>query len=166
MEVILNQFIGYNLKAPDGHIGTISDFYFDEHSWRIRYLGVNTGNWLDKDILISPLALLEPDLASKTFPVKTTRNRIASHHKSNDVELLLPEQPSKYRRTQKVTGCLIKASQTILGKVFDYIMEDKSWQIRFLVIKVEKSFSRKLLLMDSRHLNNIFWSREVIELNL
>jgi hypothetical protein len=166
MEVILNQFIGYNLKAPDGHIGTICDFYFDERSWRIRYLMVNTGNWLHKNILISPLALLEPDVASKTFPVKMTRNKIADSQKTNNGEQISVQHPSKCRRTQTVTGCLIKAPQTILGKVFDYILEDKNWQIRFLVIKVDKSISEKILLMDSRHLNNIFWSKESIELNL
>ncbi|MEJ0097692.1 MAG: PRC-barrel domain-containing protein [Bauldia sp.] len=37
---------GYAIAASDGSIGTVSDFLFDDSSWRIRWLVVDTGNWL------------------------------------------------------------------------------------------------------------------------
>ena len=37
---------GYKLNSLDGEIGKIEEFYFDDHYWTIRYLVVETGNWL------------------------------------------------------------------------------------------------------------------------
>jgi len=37
---------GYTLDSLDGEIGKVKDFYFDDQYWAIRYLVVDTGNWL------------------------------------------------------------------------------------------------------------------------
>ena len=39
-------FKNFVLKCVDGEIGKVNDFYFDDQTWSIRYLRVNTGNWL------------------------------------------------------------------------------------------------------------------------
>jgi hypothetical protein len=36
----------YSIQAKDGDIGAISDFLFDEKNWMMRYIVVDTGNWL------------------------------------------------------------------------------------------------------------------------
>jgi uncharacterized protein YrrD len=38
--------IGYRVQAQDGPIGHIEDFFVDEEGWVMRYLLVNTRNWL------------------------------------------------------------------------------------------------------------------------
>ena len=38
--------IGKELHATDGTIGHVKDFYFDDQTWIVRYLAVNTGSWL------------------------------------------------------------------------------------------------------------------------
>ena len=49
---------GYALRAMDGLIGKVDDFYFDDEDWRIRYLVVDTGKWLSgRKVLISPISL-------------------------------------------------------------------------------------------------------------
>ncbi len=46
---------GYHLQATDGEIGHIEDFIIDDETWTIRYLIVDTRNWLPgRKILISP----------------------------------------------------------------------------------------------------------------
>ncbi len=46
---------GYNLEATDAAIGHIEDFLIDNESWAIRYLVVNTRNWLPgKHVVIPP----------------------------------------------------------------------------------------------------------------
>jgi hypothetical protein len=32
----------------DGELGKIKEFYFDDYYWTIRYLVVDTGNWLSR----------------------------------------------------------------------------------------------------------------------
>jgi hypothetical protein len=44
---------GCALRATDGAIGRVEDFYFDDEDWGIRYLVVNTGSWLsDRKVLM------------------------------------------------------------------------------------------------------------------
>jgi hypothetical protein len=198
MEVVLSQFIGYNLKAADGLLGTVRDFCFDDRSWKIQYLVIDTNDW-DREILISPFVLLQPDVASKTFPVKITRRQIYLNLKIDSTTAIVEtervergqpyrlkeasQQPvlvmttknnwretkdadNHYKRTQDVCGSVIRSLDLVLGKIFDHIIEDTNWQIRYLVIRIDKSISQKHLLVDCKNLNNIRWSDGVVELNL
>ncbi|MHB1921147.1 MAG: PRC-barrel domain-containing protein [Chitinophagaceae bacterium] len=73
----LNSLIGYSLEATDGRIGEVDEFYFDDHTWTIRYLILKTGNWLDgRRVLISPEALEKAPWKSKSLPVKLSREQI------------------------------------------------------------------------------------------
>jgi uncharacterized protein YrrD len=48
---------GKKLAASDGDIGHIKDFYFDDKTWLIRYVVVDTGSWLsERQVLLSPHA--------------------------------------------------------------------------------------------------------------
>jgi len=50
---------GYSLACLDGIIGTVKEFYFDDQFWVIRYLVVDTGDWLPgRQVLISPHAMV------------------------------------------------------------------------------------------------------------
>lgn len=68
---------GYSIRATDGDIGSVHDFYFDDQGWSIRYLVVESGNWLvERQVLINPVALGQPDLEGKSFPVDLTRQQV------------------------------------------------------------------------------------------
>ncbi len=46
---------GYHIQATDGELGHIEDFIIDDKTWAIRYLIVDTRNWLPgRKILLSP----------------------------------------------------------------------------------------------------------------
>ncbi|MGH4121234.1 PRC-barrel domain-containing protein [Clostridium sp.] len=45
---------GYDIQAMDGKIGHVDDFIIDEETWEIRYLIIDTQNWLPgKKIVLS-----------------------------------------------------------------------------------------------------------------
>lgn len=68
---------GYAIRAIDGDIGKVHDFYFDDQSWLIRYLVVDTGNWLPgRRVLISPYALGQPDWGAQVFPVELSKEQV------------------------------------------------------------------------------------------
>lgn len=49
---------GQKLRATDGEIGHVRDFYFDDKNWTVRYVVADTGRWLTgRQILISPQTL-------------------------------------------------------------------------------------------------------------
>ena len=73
----INSLIGHKIHATDGELGKVDDFYFSDKTWHIRYMVVETGNWLlGRKVLISPAALKAPDWDSKTFPVSLTREQV------------------------------------------------------------------------------------------
>ncbi|MBK8478818.1 MAG: PRC-barrel domain containing protein [Opitutaceae bacterium] len=68
---------GQKLAAHDGEIGSISDFYFDETNWAIRYLVANTGSWLTgRLVLISPHSLGRPNVEATALTVNLSRKQI------------------------------------------------------------------------------------------
>jgi sporulation protein YlmC with PRC-barrel domain len=68
---------GYKLCSRDGEIGKVKDLYFDDHQWNIRYLVVDTGNWLiGKQVLISPNALTAVDKTERCITVNLTKKQI------------------------------------------------------------------------------------------
>jgi hypothetical protein len=75
----LKDIRGYGILASDGEIGDVYDFYFDDQSWNIRYLVVDTGKWLPgQKVLIAPMAIGEPDATSRLLPVKLTKDQISN----------------------------------------------------------------------------------------
>ncbi len=68
---------GYMLRAMDGEIGKVDQFYFDDETWTIRYLVVNTGSWLaGRLVLISPIAVGQTDWESQQLEVVLTKKQI------------------------------------------------------------------------------------------
>jgi sporulation protein YlmC with PRC-barrel domain len=68
---------GYTIGAVDGVIGRVKDFYFDDESWVIRYLVVQTGQWLlHRRVLISPIAINQPNWSEQSFPTAITQEQV------------------------------------------------------------------------------------------
>jgi uncharacterized protein YrrD len=84
----IKDLIGMTIGATDGEIGNIKDFYFEDNTWRIRYLVIETGDWLNgRMVLITTEALLTPELDDKILPVTLTKDQVRS---SPDVDTQLP----------------------------------------------------------------------------
>ena len=68
---------GYAVEASDGRLGTASDLLFEDVGWDVRWLVVDTGNWLPGRKVLLPLkALGQPDPALHGFPVKLTMQQV------------------------------------------------------------------------------------------
>lgn len=49
-----NEVIGYHIQATDGEIGHVSDLIVDDDGWTVRYLAVDTRNWMPgREVLIA-----------------------------------------------------------------------------------------------------------------
>jgi sporulation protein YlmC with PRC-barrel domain len=79
---------GYGIRASDGVIGKVDDFYFDDETWAIRYLVVDTGTWLSgRKVLISPIALGHAGWMGRQLPVALTRAQV---ERSPDIDTKKP----------------------------------------------------------------------------
>jgi len=75
----IKELEGYTIRATDGDIGQVNDFFFEDDKWVVRYLVVETGHWLaSRKVLISPIAFGTPDRAKSVLPVSITREQVKS----------------------------------------------------------------------------------------
>ena len=73
----VNDLRGFVVEGIDGQIGRVRDFYFDDATWTIRFLVVDTGAWLDgRHVLVSPIAIGAPDRNGRVLPVTITREQV------------------------------------------------------------------------------------------
>ena len=100
---------GYAIEASDGRLGTVSDLLFEDVGWVIRWLVVDTGNWLPGRKVLLPLSALgHPDRALRHFPIKLTMQQVKD---SPDVDT---DQP---------------VSRQIEAHVYDYFGCDPYWKV-------------------------------------
>jgi len=105
---------GYDIEARDGPLGTVSDLLFEDVGWAIRWMVVDTGNWLPGRKVLLPLSALgKPDQALRQFPVKLTMQQVKD---SPDVDTHQP------------------VSRQIEAHVYDYYGWDPYWGSSFFPI--------------------------------
>jgi hypothetical protein len=65
------------IHATDGELGSVDQLYFDDETWAIRYLIVDTGGWLNgRRVLISPFAITRTDWDNKRLYVSLTKQQV------------------------------------------------------------------------------------------
>jgi len=73
----VNDLKGFGIVATDGEIGEVEEFYFDDERWAMRYLVVNTGNWLSgRQVLISPFSVMKLDQDNRKLHVTLTKDQV------------------------------------------------------------------------------------------
>jgi len=80
---------GYDIQASDGEIGHVEDFVIDDETWAIRYLVIDTQNWLPgKKVLISPQWIERISWDLSTVFVNLSRDEIKQAPEYSEEALL------------------------------------------------------------------------------
>ena len=94
-----NDLKNFAVGATDGEIGQVKDFFFDDQMWVVRYLVVETGDWLSsRKVLISPISIGRPEWAQMVMPVAITKEQVRN---SPDVDT---ERPISRQHEMAYTG--------------------------------------------------------------
>ena len=68
--------MGYRVSARDGEIGHVEDFIAETTSWTIRWLVIDTRNWLPgRKVMFPPIGSQTIDLAQRSIGVDLEQNR-------------------------------------------------------------------------------------------
>jgi hypothetical protein len=71
------EVMGYRIHAQDGEIGHVQDFFVDEDDWCIRYMLVDTRDWLPgRRVLVSPDWIEDVSWAEAQVHVNLTRQQV------------------------------------------------------------------------------------------
>jgi hypothetical protein len=81
---------GYDIQATDDSIGHVKDFIFDDESWAIRYLVVDTRNWWPggKKVLLATRWIDRIDWADRTVYTNLTREQIKNSPEYDDAAII------------------------------------------------------------------------------
>lgn len=67
----------YGIQAVDGRIGSVTDFLFDDREWVLRWLVVDTGDWLArKEVLLPASNLGSVNAAAETIDFGLTTAKV------------------------------------------------------------------------------------------
>jgi hypothetical protein len=209
-------FKGFSIEATDGKIGTVSDFLFDDETWKLRWLVVDTGSWLKaRKVLLHPSAIDKADVPVQALLVKLTRDQVEkSPSIANDEPVSLQMEYSLYgyygvdplwgggyygsnaiaspmaapryneaevasslrdthgphdrhlRSLLEVSGYNIHASDGEMGHVAGFLIDDESWDIRYLVADTRNWWFGRHVLLSPASVREISWETHQVDLNL
>jgi len=162
------------IAATDGNLGRVGDLYFDDRSWAVRYLAVDAGTWLPgRRVLVSPMSIQRSDpttlhLALSKQQVITTPDDTVT--RVVPVSTALPggvEAATRPRAGESgdlhlqnataVLGYAIQAEDGEIGHVWDVLVDDKAWAIRYLVVDTQDWWSGKKVLVSPEWLTRVTW---------
>ena len=71
---------GYAIEAIDGDLGHVETFLFDDATWRIAAVVIDTRNWWPgKHVVVSPMRIEAIDWSERRVRLSLTRERIKAH---------------------------------------------------------------------------------------
>lgn len=163
-----------------GIIGHVKDCYFDDEAWVVRYLVVDTGAWLSsRKVLISPVAIGQPDWSAKVLPVSITKARVKD---SPDIDTDKPvsrQQEKSYltsgnpvhddphlRSANAVMKYHIHATDGDIGHVQGLLVDEKSWAIRFVIVNASNWWVGHQVLIAPEWIDDVYWANSKIMVDL
>jgi len=201
---------GHQLKTTDNEqLGTLRDFYFDDHDWIIRYLVVDMTP-SNRLVLLSPEAVESFHGTDETLTVNLTAGQIAS---SPDIDLensissqqeaelrsyygwpalasrgalltgysLLPPPPAvvesgettsleeennHLQDAQRVLKYAVQARDGATGHVDDFLIDDESWTLQYIVVDTGNWLSGKKVLVSPSYVYQIDWAEAIVHVDL
>ena len=225
MLIVGSALKGYAIEASDGHMGTVETFLFDDATWKIRWLVIDTGHWLTgRQVLVHPSAIGLPDHERRQLPVKLTRAKVeASPDIQQDQPVTMQMQshlsdyygwdpywgpnyygdyygagmiglgPSRFpmpftardapihadtlqrgsddgdphlRSMTAVRGYHIHATDGSIGHVENFLVDDVTWAIRYLIVDTRNWWPGAHVLISPYAVQSIDWSNNQIHLTV
>lgn len=213
----------FELRARDGVIGKVKDFFFDDLRWTVRYAVVDTGAWLtSRKVLISTGAIMGSEWDNNILDVDLTQAQIkdsprleAEQPVSRDYEVSLnryygwpnywagpgyapeavaipeplpvvvaPEGSSEVsipaptrgrvapggdpalRSTNEVTGYHIEALDGAIGHVEDFLVDDHTWDLRYIIIDTRNWLPGKKVVVSPEWISDVKWTQSTVYVDL
>lgn len=70
------------------------------------------------------------------------------------------------RSTNAVTGYHLHAIDGEIGHVEDFIIDDDTWEIRYLIVSTQNWWPGKLVLIDPKWISRVSWAESMVYINL
>ena len=221
----------FEIQAKDGSLGTVSDFLFDDSTWKIRWMVVDTGRWLNaRKVLVHPSAVISVACEAREVTVSLTKaqvegspgilqDRPVSQQMQNDLYTYygldplwggglfgggkvgasevgggtgaiasplsepayfgtaavrdtergdsdLDEGDPHLRSIVEVTGYHVHATDGDIGHVQDFLIDNVSWDVRYLIIVTSNWWVGQHVLISPHAVKSVDRSNRHVRLDL
>jgi hypothetical protein len=93
----LSRINGFHMRASDGPLGHVDDFIVDEKTWQVRYLVVDTSNWMGgKWVAVSPTSVTRIEWAEQRLYVSLTQDEIKTSPTLDEANVPSHELTTKF----------------------------------------------------------------------
>jgi uncharacterized protein YrrD len=182
---------GAVLEGPDGRLGALYDILFDDQSWKVRHLLVSRDRWFHgRQVLIEPDVVERADWAERKLSARMTKEQIercpgpetdlpvARRQAAQvlvweaywtgvlDDPVAVEEGDSHLRSTKVLNGLHIHCTDGMFGHVDDFVFDDETWTIRYLVVETRNWWPGKHVLVEPSSIRSIRWEDGEIYLSL
>lgn len=188
-----SRLIGKTVNALNGEIGSVDDLYFDDQTWSVRYLVVDTGKWLPgRKVLVAPEAIVKPWHNQAAIAVKLTMEQIGS---SPDIDTAMPVSRTaeellhrhyqwtpywdsivegktvesfldvRLRSANELGGYHVTARDGEVGHVEDLLLDDDVNRILFLVVEVKGWLFGKMVLTGPSMISGVDWASSTVHVS-
>ena len=193
MFVVAKDMFGAPLEGTDGHVGAIYDVLFDDQSWKVRHLVVSSDRWFDsRQVLLEPEAVDRADWLGRHVrlrlgkaevrqcPSVETDLPVARREPSEPSQVLVSEAywtgalgaatesegDPHLRSMRLLAGVHIHCPDGQIGHVDDFIIDDETWSVRYLVVDTRNWWPGKRVLIEPTSVESICWQEQAIYLML
>jgi hypothetical protein len=160
---------GYAMRGSDGEVGTVRDLLFDDASWRIRWVVVNTRQWLPSHDVLLPGAMLgRPDPVRRRLAINLTVRQIEdsldpTHHLPVSQRVPSQQCDDPYLRSvDAVVGHRVHLLDGLIGHVEEVLVDDADWTIRYVRVDTCKWRPGGKVLLAPRFVREIDWDRKLV----
>ena len=157
---------GSAIAAQDERFGFVVDLYFDDRTWSLRYVVLDTGRPMpQRSVLLEPAAIaaIAP---GGTLSVRLTRKQIEKKPDwlaARPVYLQHAMTPTGHpgdghlRSCGIVLDCVVQARNGLLGHVADLLLDDESWTLSRLVVDTGHWLPGRRVSVPARSVEEIDW---------
>ena len=175
----LKELERYAVSATDGEVGTVVDFLLDDEPWTVRYLIVATSFLEGHRVLISPISFRQADWSTQRFHLALTKDKVKNSPSVN-VDAPVSRQHERdsglwggeaggdvhLRSASELRGYHIQGNDKAVGYVEDFIVDDETWEVRYLAIDTSNWWIGKKVLVAPAWAKSVSWEERKIYVDM
>ena len=215
----MKDLMGFTIGATDGDIGRVDAGYFDDATFTVRHLVVDTGGWLGgRKVLISPMALRDIDWPGRRIAAALTKAQVEKSPLIDTARPVSRQQEAEYHRyygypsywggpylwgaipypyafpgqdretsfeqerrwaregarsgdphlrsSAAVIGYHVAAKDGDIGHVEDFLVDEATWAIRYLVVDTRNWWFGKTVLVSAEWVTDVDWNESLLHVDL
>jgi hypothetical protein len=192
MLINTHHIYGTSVVATDKMAGTVRDLLFDDRTWEVKFLVVHSGRWLTgHSELLTPDVVDHADWMARQLSVRLTEDEVvhspppeehppASRGRDFQQSKLIAwdaywtgwlddsEEVSDPHldSVKEVTGYHLETDNGEIGHVTDFLVDDETWTLRYVVMDTRNWLPGKHALVVPSLVESIDWTERKLHVHL